>query len=228
VHHSRRPSRHANPGAKPPSRPHRAQLVLGVAGLLVAVVFATLPGISGHKGEIRTIDRSHAPEMEALSAAPAVRADLKPVVTIRVPGSSTTTSSPSPSSTSTTQAPTTTTAAPTTTTAAPTTTTTAAPQPEAQPASSSSAPGRDLGTFEITCYSIHGTTASGAPTSEDGVAVDPNVIPMGSHIYIDGLGWKWARDTGGAIKGNRIDIWKNTSDECVQWGRQYRQVWIDG
>lgn len=226
MHHPRRPSRHATPAAKPPSRPHRAQLVLGIAALLVAVVLATLPGFSKHDGTVRTIERSRSAEMQALAAGPAVRADVKPVVTVRVPASTSTSSSSSTStSTSTTAAPTTTTAAPsTTTTAAPTTTTTAAPQ--AQPASS--APGRDLGSFEITCYSIHGTTASGAPTSEDGVAVDPNVIPMGSHIYIDGLGWKWARDTGGAIKGQRIDIWKNTSDECVQWGRQYRQVWIEG
>ena len=82
-----------------------------------------------------------------------------------------------------------------------------------------------LGIFEITCYSLQGTTASGQPVSEAVVAVDPRVIPLGTHIVIDGLGTKVAGDTGGNITGNRLDIWMPSSDDCLRFGRQHRQVW---
>jgi 3D (Asp-Asp-Asp) domain-containing protein len=82
-----------------------------------------------------------------------------------------------------------------------------------------------LGTFEITCYSLQGTTASGRPVSEDVVAVDPSVLPLGTHIVIDGLGTKVAGDTGGNIEGNRLDIWMPSSDDCLRFGRQHRKVW---
>ena len=87
-------------------------------------------------------------------------------------------------------------------------------------------PGEPLGRFSITCYSIRGTTASGAPVAEDGIAVDPRVIPLGSRVYVDGLGWKIARDTGSAIRGNKIDIWNPASSYCRSWGRQSREVWL--
>ena len=87
-------------------------------------------------------------------------------------------------------------------------------------------PGEPLGRFSITCYSIRGTTASGAPVAEDGIAVDPRVIPLGSRVYVDGLGWKIARDTGSAIRGNKIDIWNPSSSYCRSWGRQSREVWL--
>jgi 3D (Asp-Asp-Asp) domain-containing protein len=84
---------------------------------------------------------------------------------------------------------------------------------------------RFLGSFKVTCYSLQGITASGAPVALDGVAVDPRVIPLGAEIYMDGLGWKVARDTGGAILGNTIDIWNPSYDSCIQWGVRYVDVW---
>ena len=87
-------------------------------------------------------------------------------------------------------------------------------------------PGEPLGQFSITCYSLRGTTASGASVAEDGIAVDPRVIPLGSRVYVDGLGWKIARDTGSAIKGNKIDVWNPSSSYCRSWGRQAREVWL--
>jgi 3D (Asp-Asp-Asp) domain-containing protein len=84
-----------------------------------------------------------------------------------------------------------------------------------------------LGTFVATCYSGGGTTASGAPTSMSDVAVDPNVIPMGTHIWIDGIGSRIAQDTGGAIKGRRLDIWEPSNGQCVQFGRQAVQVYLE-
>ncbi len=70
-------------------------------------------------------------------------------------------------------------------TAAPTT---APGPPSTVVAPAEDGPGEPLGRFSITCYSLRGTTASGAPVAEDGIAVDPRVIPLGSRVYVDGLG----------------------------------------
>ena len=58
------------------------------------------------------------------------------------------------------------------------------------------------------------------------VAVDPKVIPLGTKIYIEGLGERIAQDTGGAIKGNKLDVFVATTAEAYQLGRQNRKVWI--
>ncbi len=84
--------------------------------------------------------------------------------------------------------------------------------------------GRYLGDFELTCYSLRGTTASGKPVARSGIAVDPRVIPLGTEVYIAGEGTRTAIDTGGLIKGNRIDIWRPSSDECRNFGRQTMPV----
>ena len=88
------------------------------------------------------------------------------------------------------------------------------------------AQGRYLGTFVVTCYDLAGHTATGATPSTATVAVDPRVIPLGTHLYIDGAGQRVAQDTGGAIKGNRLDIWEPTYAQCAAWGVEDRQVWI--
>nr|WP_302597111.1 3D domain-containing protein [uncultured Cellulosilyticum sp.] len=69
-------------------------------------------------------------------------------------------------------------------------------------------------------------TASGMTTAVGVVAVDPNVIPLGTRLYIEGYGLAVAGDTGGAIKGNRIDLFFNTSSECTAYGRQNTTVYI--
>ncbi|MGH9064971.1 MAG: 3D domain-containing protein [Acidimicrobiales bacterium] len=93
--------------------------------------------------------------------------------------------------------------------------------------SSASAPaGRSLGTFLVTCYAIHGTTASGAPASSESVAVDPSVIPLGTTIDIAGVGTRVADDTGGAIAGHRLDIWEPSAASCDQFGAQTLQVYL--
>ncbi len=62
-----------------------------------------------------------------------------------------------------------------------------------------------------TTYHIVGTTASGLPTSESVMAVDPRVIRLGTECVVKGsygdFGYRIAADTGGSIKGNKIDIW---------------------
>ena len=80
--------------------------------------------------------------------------------------------------------------------------------------------------MEATAYSGHSTTATGvAPVYNPGgvstIAVDPRVIPLGSLVYVEGYGYARASDTGGAIKGNIIDVYLNSSSACNQWGRKY-------
>jgi 3D (Asp-Asp-Asp) domain-containing protein len=89
----------------------------------------------------------------------------------------------------------------------------------------SGAAGTPLGIFTVTCYDLNGSTAIGTPTGPNTVAVDPSVIPLGSTIYVDGVGRRVAQDTGGAIVGNRLDVWEPSYSACAAWGVQHRQVW---
>jgi 3D (Asp-Asp-Asp) domain-containing protein len=91
-------------------------------------------------------------------------------------------------------------------------------------------------TMEATAYSSDpadvlggGTvTATGQNLLENpmAVAVDPSVIPLGTRLYVEGYGEAIASDTGGAIKGNIIDVHFPTNDQCIQWGRRTVQVTI--
>jgi 3D (Asp-Asp-Asp) domain-containing protein len=69
-------------------------------------------------------------------------------------------------------------------------------------------------------------TASGMKSGRGVVAVDPNVIPLGSKLYVEGYGYAIAGDTGGAIKGNRIDVFFYSSDEMTKWGRRLVRVFV--
>jgi uncharacterized protein YabE (DUF348 family) len=65
-------------------------------------------------------------------------------------------------------------------------------------------------------------TASGVPPRRGIVAVDPRIIPLGTRLYIEGYGEAVAGDTGGKIKGNRIDLCFDSLEEARAFGR--RQV----
>ena len=87
--------------------------------------------------------------------------------------------------------------------------------------------------MEATAYAGHGITASGNPTNRNPngystIAVDPRVIPMYSKVYVEGYGYAIALDTGGAIQGNRIDLFMNSEAECNSWGRRTVKVYIIG
>lgn len=80
-------------------------------------------------------------------------------------------------------------------------------------------------TFEATAYTWTGNrTATGTWPSRGTVAVDPEVIPLGSRLYVEGYGEAVAEDTGGAIKGEIIDLYMESEDECWQWGRRQVEV----
>lgn len=88
-------------------------------------------------------------------------------------------------------------------------------------------------TFKLTAYcdcSICNGKWSGQPTASgtdyvEGrtIAVDPNVIPLGSKVIIDGTEYI-AEDTGSAIKGNRIDMYMNNHNRTLNFGVKYVKV----
>lgn len=77
--------------------------------------------------------------------------------------------------------------------------------------------GRELSVMAYS-YCLRGRTASGRYTKHGIIAVDPRVIPLGSRMYVPGYGWGVAADTGGLIKGNKIDLWRPTAADCYRWG----------
>lgn len=94
-----------------------------------------------------------------------------------------------------------------------------------------------IGAFDCTAYCCetyphicggNGITASGAPvTAGLTVAVDPEVIPLGTILYIEGVGVRIAQDTGSAIKGQKIDVAVETHAEAERWaGYGPRRVWL--
>lgn len=71
-----------------------------------------------------------------------------------------------------------------------------------------------------------GTTPVRDPDGISTIAVDPSIIPLGSKVYIPGYGLAIASDTGGLIKGNRIDLFLNFEDECINWGVQTVSLYL--
>ncbi|WBW49320.1 peptidoglycan DD-metalloendopeptidase family protein [Peptoniphilus equinus] len=85
--------------------------------------------------------------------------------------------------------------------------------------------------FEATAYTSNPSenggytiTAMGTPLQRGVIAVDPNVIPLGSKIWVEGYGVGRAEDTGGAIKGRRLDLLMDSTEEANQWGRRMVRV----
>lgn len=77
----------------------------------------------------------------------------------------------------------------------------------------------------------YGITASGTAARRDSngyssVAVDPRVIPLGTKLYVEGYGYAIAEDTGGAIKGNKIDLYFNSMSDIYSWGSRWTNVYI--
>lgn len=69
-------------------------------------------------------------------------------------------------------------------------------------------------------------TATGLPATHGVVAVDPDVIPLGTRLYIPGYGVAIAADTGGMIEGDMIDLCMEDYDDCMEFGRRDIDVYI--
>lgn len=76
------------------------------------------------------------------------------------------------------------------------------------------------------CAGCSGMTAIGRPAGHGIVAVDPRVIPLGTRMFIPGYGPAVAGDTGGAIRGNRIDLGFNSTRQAFQFGRRPVTVYL--
>lgn len=73
---------------------------------------------------------------------------------------------------------------------------------------------------DATGYALPGSTATGIPVGWGVVAVDPSVIPLGSHFTIPGYGKGVAADVGGSVRGSTIDLWFPTAAQAQAWGRR--------
>jgi uncharacterized protein YabE (DUF348 family) len=82
--------------------------------------------------------------------------------------------------------------------------------------------------YTANCKGCSGYTRTGINLRENPgskiIAVDPSVIPLGTKVYVEGYGYAVAADTGGAIHGNRIDIFFGSESEANQWGHQIVRV----
>lgn len=78
-----------------------------------------------------------------------------------------------------------------------------------------------------TAYTHTGScTASGLNPRVGMIAVDPDLIPLGTKVYVENYGFAVAADVGSSIQGNRIDVFLDTERACKQWGRQTVKIYI--
>ncbi|MGZ8695651.1 MAG: 3D domain-containing protein, partial [Gaiellaceae bacterium] len=78
----------------------------------------------------------------------------------------------------------------------------------------------------VSAYALPGFTATGTPVGYGIAAVDPAVIPLGTHLSIPGYGEAIAADTGSAIRGSRVDVWLPTVQRARAWGTRSVMVTI--
>jgi len=71
-----------------------------------------------------------------------------------------------------------------------------------------------------------GITASGRRVEHGIVAIDRSIIPFGTRLYVEGYGFAIAADVGGAIRGNRIDLYMYSIEDALRFGRRQVSVWI--
>ncbi|WP_035511125.1 LysM peptidoglycan-binding and 3D domain-containing protein [Halobacillus karajensis] len=108
---------------------------------------------------------------------------------------------------------------------------------EAEAAQTSSQPSEDgvvktlnmeATAYTASCEGCSGTTSTGidlkANPDQKVIAVDPNVIPLGSEVYVEGYGKAIAGDVGGSINGNRIDVFMPEKSDAIDFGRKTVEV----
>ncbi|MEH7239156.1 LysM peptidoglycan-binding and 3D domain-containing protein [Bacillus sp. JJ1562] len=84
--------------------------------------------------------------------------------------------------------------------------------------------------YTATCEGCSGITSTGINLLENPdakvISVDPSVIPLGSKVHVEGYGEAIAGDTGGAIKGNKIDIFIPSKQDAINFGRKQVKVTV--
>ena len=84
--------------------------------------------------------------------------------------------------------------------------------------------------YTASCEGCIGITKTGVNLidnpDEKVIAVDPDVIPLGSKVFVEGYGYATAEDIGGGIKGNEIDVFIPEEQDAMQWGRKDVKVTI--
>lgn len=92
-----------------------------------------------------------------------------------------------------------------------------------QPPKAAELPGTLPVAYVATAYSLRGRTASGKFVSQGIIAADPRFLPLGSRVHVQAGAWSGeylVADTGGAIKGRKIDIWTPSTREAMRFGRR--------
>ena len=86
---------------------------------------------------------------------------------------------------------------------------------------------KEKGTFIIHYYHEHNLTLyQSVPKAGISVAVDPKVIPLGTYLYIEGVGIRVAVDTGAKVTGNTIDVFVSSKQEALSLGEFETKVYI--
>lgn len=84
-----------------------------------------------------------------------------------------------------------------------------------------------LGNYMITAYTWTGNPCANGEYPTDGNTVACNALPFGTLLYIDGVGYRVVEDRGPEYLGNEwLDIYMDSEWDCIQWGVEYRDVWI--
>lgn len=96
--------------------------------------------------------------------------------------------------------------------------------------------GKHLGNFKISYYTCSPSENGGGNRTSRGhrltdvvgecIAVDPKVIPYGTRVYIEGIGYRTAMDCGGAIKGKKIDVLVRSKKDIPRCGVHYCNVYL--
>lgn len=100
--------------------------------------------------------------------------------------------------------------------------------PEDKTANSTS---KNAGGFNATAYCLRGRTANGGSVRRGIVAADPRVLPLGTRIYLNAGAYSGnyvVADTGGAVRGRKLDIWVPNCSEAIKFGRRSVSVNVLG
>ena len=84
-----------------------------------------------------------------------------------------------------------------------------------------------MGTWRVTAYAYTGNPCANGNYPETGYTIAHNSLPFGTKVFIEGVGFRTVEDRGPEWLGEEwCDLYLGDTAECVQWGNQYRKVWV--